>query len=68
MGLTSPTPSGMYTALTKLIPTEGALHYNDTDGCYYTDEGVRFLFDGFNQIFILPFPDSAATFAFSMSY
>ena len=45
MALTSLTPGGMYTALTKLISSEGALHYNDTDGCYYTDEGVRFLFE-----------------------
>ena len=66
--LTSPTPGGMYTALTKLIPTEGALHYNETDGCYYTDEGVRFLYEGWEQIFILPFPDSAAAFAFSTIY
>ena len=58
----SPTPSGMYTALTKLLPTEGALHYNDTDGCYYTDEGVRFLYEGWDQLYILPFPDSAAAF------
>ena len=66
--LTSPTPGGMYTALTKLIPTEGALHYNETDGCYYTDEGVRFLYEGWEQIFILPFPDSAAAFSFSSTY
>lgn len=66
--LTSPTPGGMYTALTKLIRMEGALYYNDTDGLYYTDEGVRFLFEGYSQIFILPFPDSAAAFAFSTIY
>lgn len=66
--LTSPTPGGIYTALTKLIPTEGALHYNETDGCYYTDEGVRFLYEGWEQIFILPFPDSAAAFSFSSFY
>ena len=66
--LASPTPGGMYTALTKLIPTEGALHYNEGDGCYYTDEGVRFLFEGYSQVFILPFPDSAAAFSFSTAY